>query len=104
MRRTVGHQWIFERIAELNTYAFDALQTVPGLQLLTPGPASSGLLAFTLYGQNPDEVVTYLREQRDIYIRTIPEMNSMRVSTGFYNTKEEIDTLVKALTEYQGKN
>jgi L-cysteine/cystine lyase len=98
---TVGHPWLFGHIAELNRYAFHALQTVPNLQLLTPNPGTSGLLAFTLDGQGPDEIVTYLREQHHIYTRTIPEMNSVRISTGFYNTEEEIDTLVKALANYQ---
>lgn len=98
---TVGHPWLFERIAELNRYAFHALQTVPNLQLLTPNPGTSGLLAFTLDGQGPDEIMAYLREQHHIYTCTIPEMNSVRISTSFYNTEEEIDTLVKALANYQ---
>lgn len=101
LEETVGHEWLFARIAELNHYAARTLQTVPGLQLLSPRPGDSGLLAFTLEGQSSDEIVTYLNEQHHIRIRTIPEMNSMRVSTGFYNTEEEIDTLVQALTTYQ---
>lgn len=101
LEETVGHEWLFARIAELNHYAAQTLPTVPGLRLLSPRPGDSGLLAFTLEGQSPDEVVTYLGEQYHISIRTIPEMNSMRVSTGFYNTEEEIDTLVGALTAYQ---
>lgn len=104
LEETVGYQWIFERIADLNTYAFNTLQSVPGLRLLTPTPAGSGLLAFILDGRNPDEVVKYLSEQHNIFIRTIPEMNSMRVSTGFYNTTEEIDTLARALSAYQGEH
>jgi L-cysteine/cystine lyase len=100
LEETVGHAWLFERISALNHYAAQALPAVPGLRLLSPRPGDSGLLAFTLEGQNPDEVVTYLGEQR-ISIRTIPEMQLMRLSTGFYNTEEEIDTLVKALTAYQ---
>jgi L-cysteine/cystine lyase len=100
LENTVGHQWLFARIAELNNYAFHALQTVSGLQLLTPAAGHSGLLAFTLDGQSPDELVTYLRERHNIFTRTIPDMNSVRVSTGFYNTEEEIDTLVKALIAY----
>lgn len=101
LEETVGHEWLFARIAELNHYAAQALPTVPGLQMLSPRPGDSGLLAFTLAGQHPDEVVAYLSEQHHISIRTIPEMNSMRVSTGFYNTEEEIDTLIRALTVYQ---
>lgn len=101
LEETVGHTWLFARIAELHTYAFQALQAVPNVRLLTPNPGTSGLLAFTLDGQNPDEVVTYLREKHKIYTRTIPDMNAIRLSTGFYNTEEEIDTLVQALTNYQ---
>jgi L-cysteine/cystine lyase len=101
LEETVGHEWLFARITELNRYAAQTLPTVPGLQLLSPRPGDSGLLAFTLEGQSSDEIVTYLNEQHHIRIRTIPEMNSMRVSTGFYNTEEEIDTLVQALTAYQ---
>ncbi len=100
LEQTVGHQWLFARIAELNAYAFRVLQTVPGLQLHTPNPGASGLLAFTLNGQSPDEVVTYLRDEHHIYTRTIPEMNSIRISTGFYNTEEEIDNLVRVLSTY----
>lgn len=101
LEETVGHQWLYARIAELNAYAARALQAVPGLRLLTPKPAESGLLAFTLDRGTPEEIVTYLREQHNIYTRTIPDMNSIRVSTGFYNTEEEIDTLAKVLAEYQ---
>jgi L-cysteine/cystine lyase len=104
LEEVVGHEWLFAHIAELNTYAYHALQTVPGLQMLTPSPAASGLLTFVLEKQDPDEVVKYLREQYQISIRTIPDMNSMRISTGFYNTEAEIDTLVGALTTYQGTN
>lgn len=101
LEETAGHAWLFGRIAELNHYAAQALATVSGLRLVSPRPGDSGLLTFTLEGQNPEEVVTYLGEQHRISIRTIPEVQSMRVSTGFYNTEEEIDALVKALSTYQ---
>lgn len=101
LEKVVGHEWLFGRIAELHAYTYQALQTVPGLQLLTPTPAESGLLSFLLEGTVSDEVVKYLSEQHQIFIRTIPDMNSLRASTGFYNTEEEIDKLVKALKTYQ---
>jgi len=34
-----------------------------------------------------------------MYIRNIPSTKSLRISTGFYNTEEEIDKLVAALQE-----
>ncbi|GHO77604.1 cysteine desulfurase [Ktedonobacter sp. SOSP1-85] len=96
--KEVGHQWMFERISQLNIYASQALQSIPGLILLTPTPGASGLLSFTIEGKSDEEIVTALRE-RNILIRNIPETRSLRISTGFYNTEEEIDTLVKALQE-----
>ena len=101
LEETVGHEWLFARITALNHYAAQALPAVPGLQVLSPRPGDSGLLAFALEGKDPEEIVTYLSEHHQISIRSIPDNGSLRVSTGFYNTEEEIDTLVQALTAYQ---
>ena len=99
LEETVGYTWIFERIASLSTYAYNALKAVPGLTLLTPHPGESGLVAFKLGDRDVNEVVTYLSDKHNIYIRSIPTTNSLRISTGFYNTEEEIDQLVEALLE-----
>lgn len=98
LEQTVGHKWLFERIAHLHTYAYQALQTVPGLTMLTPRSGVSGLLTFTLSEQNAEEVANALRAQHHIDVRTILPMNAIRVSTGFYNTEKEIDTLIRVLT------
>lgn len=95
----VGYSWLFERIKSLNTYAYSQLQHVPGLTLLTPKPGASGLLAFTLEGHNEGEIVSQLQKQYTIQLRTISNTKALRLSTGFYNTEEEIDILVQALTE-----
>jgi len=97
LEEIVGHEWLFERIRSLHTYAYSALQNVSGLTLLTPKPGVSGLISFTLENRDSTEVVKYLHDQHNIYIRSIPSFKSLRISTGFYNTEEEIDTLVKAL-------
>lgn len=102
MEEMVGYEWMFERISSLNAYACSALQSVPGLTLLTPKPGASGLVSFRLEGQDVNKVVEQLREKQHILIRNIPSMQSLRISTGFYNTEEEIDTVVKALGEIMG--
>ncbi len=99
LEETVGHQWLFERIASLSAYAYKALKEVPGLSMLTPQPGESGLVAFKLEGRDDTEIVTYLRDKHNMYIRNIPSTKSLRISTGFYNTEEEIDKLVAALLE-----
>nr|BBH91440.1 cysteine lyase [Thermosporothrix sp. COM3] len=97
LEKTVGYDWLFARISQLHAYAYERLQTVPGLTLLTPVPGASGLLAFTLDGKASDEISKQLAEHHNILIRDIPETKALRVSTGFYNTEAEIDALVAAL-------
>ena len=99
LEETVGYQWLFERIASLSGYAYKALIEVPGLTILTPRPGESGLVSFKLEGRDDAEIVTYLRDKHNIYIRNIPTTKSLRISTGFYNTEEEIDKIVAALYE-----
>ena len=100
LENTVGYDWLFERISSLNMYVYNALKTIPGLTVLTPKLGASGLTSFRMEGKNPTEVVNYLRENRDIHIRNIPSMDSLRISTGFYNTQDEIDLLVKVLQDF----
>jgi L-cysteine/cystine lyase len=97
LEEEIGFPWIFERIASLSAYAYDALQELPGLTMLTPRAGESGLISFKLDGKDDVEAVTTLREKHNIYLRNIPENHALRISTGFYNTQEEIDTLVRAL-------
>ena len=95
----VGHQWMYERIARLSAYAFYTLAEIPGLLMLTPRPGESGLVAFRLEGKDEAKVVKVLNEKYNILIRNIPSTHALRISTGFYNTEEEIDTLARALHE-----
>ena len=99
LEETVGYEWLFARISSLSAYAYSSLKTVPGITMLTPTPGASGLISFSSEGRDEKEVVKQLSEKHNIYIRSIPSMKSLRVSTGFYNTEEEIDFLVQALKE-----
>jgi selenocysteine lyase/cysteine desulfurase len=44
-----------------------------------------------------------LQQRYSIQIRTITSAKALRLSTGFYNTAEEINTVVQALTELSKK-
>jgi len=99
LEETVGHYWLFERIGSLSAYTYRSLNEVPGLTILTPRQGESGLVSFRLEGCDDTEIVTYLRDKHNIYIRNIPSTKSLRISTGFYNTEEEIDQLITALKE-----
>lgn len=99
MDEVVGYGWMFERIKTLSAYAYNTLKKIPTIEMLTPQAGMSGLISFRLGDLDVTEVVQKLHDAHNIYIRNIPSNNSLRVSTGFYNTEEEIDTLVQALKE-----
>jgi L-cysteine/cystine lyase len=97
LEQTVGHEWLFNRIAALNRYTYQALKDITGLTTLTPQPGASGIMSFKLANHDDLAVVQYLQQQHNIYIRNIPDNHALRISTGFYNTEAEIDTLAHAL-------
>lgn len=101
LEHSVGYEWLLGRISQLHSYTYQALQTIPGLTILTPESGASGLIALTLADMDDSEVVKQLQERYNIYIRNIPPTHALRISTGFYNTEEEIDTLAQALREIQ---
>jgi L-cysteine/cystine lyase len=98
LETVVGYQWLHTRIAELNLYAYNTLKTIPNLRILTPQPGTNGILSLTIVGYDDVEIVQRLRNEYNILIRNIPGSHALRISTGFYNREEEIDTLAQALT------
>lgn len=97
LEEVVGYQWVFARVSHLNRYVDAVIREIPGARVLTPHPGESGLLTFTLEGQRADEIETKLRNENNIHVRALAENNALRISTGFYNTEEEIDILARAL-------
>lgn len=98
---TVTYDWIFERIASLHAYAYQALRAISGVTILTPQSGSSGVLTFTLDKHDADSAAKILQQEYQIYLRGIPQNNGLRVSTGFYNTVAEIDQLAQAVYTLQ---
>ncbi len=101
MDRLAGHEH------ELLEYGTDALQTVPGLTLIGTAAAKASVFSFVLEGVHPHDIGTIL-DQEGIAIRTghhcaQPVMQrysipaTARASLACYNTKEEIDVLVRGL-------
>jgi L-cysteine/cystine lyase len=93
----VGWPWIYEQIGALNRYAYDKLGENTAVELITRAPAQSGILSFYLKGYDPARVVTKLAQQ-NIIIRFLGHPYCLRISTGFYNSKKDIDLLCLALT------
>lgn len=94
----LGREWVYRRIAALGAYCYDALAALEGVTMHTPRDRMAGLVHFTLPDLAPPDLTERLAE-RGILIRYVGYPLANRVSTGFYNTEEEIDRLVAAIRE-----
>jgi cysteine desulfurase/selenocysteine lyase len=92
---------------ELLTYATEKLQSVPGLRIIGTAKEKASVLSFVMEGIHPHDIGTIL-DHEGIAVRTghhcaQPVMQrfgvpaTARASFAFYNTKEEVDALERAL-------
>jgi cysteine desulfurase/selenocysteine lyase len=92
---------------ELLTYATEVVSAIPGVRLIGTAKEKAGVLSFVMDGVHPHDIGTIL-DQEGIAIRTghhcaQPVMArfgldaTARASFGLYNTKDEIDALVRGL-------
>ena len=92
---------------DLLTYATAALSEIPGLRLIGTARDKASVVSFVLEGIHPHDVGTIL-DQEGVAIRTghhctQPLMDrfgvpaTARASFAFYNTREEVDALVRGI-------
>ncbi|MGB6976503.1 MAG: cysteine desulfurase [Gammaproteobacteria bacterium] len=96
---------------ELLRYALTALNNIPGLRIIGQSPQRAAVFSFTLPDIHAHDIATIL-DQEGIAVRAghhcaMPLMEHLglaataRASLGIYNTRDEIDALVIALTKVQ---
>ncbi len=103
----IGFAGITAHETDLLEYGTAALRDVPGLRMIGAAPHKASILAFVLKGAHPHDVGTIV-DMEGVSIRTghhctQPVMErfgvpaTARASVAMYNTRGEIDQLVKAL-------
>jgi len=104
---SIGLDRIAAYEGELLAYATDAISAIPGLRIIGTAKEKASILSFVLDGVHAHDIGTIL-DQEGIAIRTghhcaqpvlqrfgVPA--TARASVAFYNTRDEIDALVKAI-------
>jgi cysteine desulfurase/selenocysteine lyase len=92
---------------ELLAYATEKVSALPGVRIIGTAPRKAGVLSFVMDAAHPHDIGTIL-DLEGIAIRTghhcaQPVMQrfgvpaTARASFAFYNTKEEIDALVRGI-------
>ena len=86
----VGLNWIHERTARLAGEAAAMLAEVPGVEVITPRDHMAGLVTFRIAGWKPGPALRELSQRTLVIARTIPPLDAIRISVGFFNTDHEL--------------
>lgn len=105
----IGLDVIAAHESELLAYGTDALRSVPGLQMIGTADVKAGVMGFVMDAAHPHDIGQIL-DGEGVAIRAghhcaQPVMKhfgipaTARASIAFYNTKDDIDVLIKALAK-----
>ncbi len=97
----VGIKNIEARNLDLADSAKAKLAEVPGVTVHSPSDRrdSSGLVSFSIAGQEPVPIVEQLWENHRLVVRGVGYPAGVRASLHFFNTEEEVDLLVGGVRE-----
>lgn len=98
---------------ELLEYATEAIQTVPGLRIIGTAAHKASVLSFVVEGHDPEKIGVHLDKYgiaaraghhcAQPALRRFGVEKTVRASLAFYNTREEVDLLVRALNALPNK-
>ena len=105
--QSVGYESFAAYEDELLQYGTRALESIEGLRIIGTSPRKAGILSFVMENAHPHDIGTIL-DAEGVAVRTghhcaQPVMQrfqipaTVRASMAMYNTKEDIDALVRAI-------
>ena len=101
IRDDVGMPQATARISQLGRYAAATLGALEDVRIVTPRDRMAGLIAVEVGGFDPEDLTKRLLAEHNITIRFVDKYinnpRAARISTGFYNTREDIDRLADAI-------
>jgi L-cysteine/cystine lyase len=93
----VGLDWIYERGEAMAGLAADRLAAIDGVEVLTPRDRMATLVAFRIAGWTPAAALDELSARVFAIARTLPLIDALRISVGFFTSEEELDRFVGAV-------
>ncbi len=95
----VGLPWALERAGRLARQTAERLASIEGVVVLTPLDRMATIVTVRVDGWPSQELGTALSRQIFAITRTIPALDALRLSIGYFNTEAELDRLVTAVAE-----
>ena len=93
----VGLDWIYERGASMARLAADRLAAVAGVELVTPRDHMATLVTFRVAGWPAEAALDELGARVFAVARTVPHLDALRISVGFFTSEEELDRFIEAV-------
>ncbi len=77
--------------------AADRLAGIPGVELVTPRERMATLVTFRIAGWPAEAAFEEISRRTFAVFRTLPAIDALRISVGFYNTDAEIERFAEAV-------
>jgi L-cysteine/cystine lyase len=87
----VGWRWIHERGGAMARAAAERLASIEGVEVLTPPDRMATLVTFRIAGWNAETALAEVAGRTFAIARTIPPLDAIRLSVGFFTTPEEVE-------------
>ena len=87
----VGLPWIHDRGLAMARKAADRLAGIAGVEVLSPRDAMATLVTFRIAGWAAEPALEELSRRTFAIARTIPALDALRLSVGFFTTTDEIE-------------
>jgi len=93
----VGLDWVYARGAAMARFAADRLAVIDGVTLITPRDHMATLVTFRIAGWPAEAALDELGARVFAIARTVPYVDALRISVGFFNSEEELERFVEAV-------
>jgi L-cysteine/cystine lyase len=93
----VGLDWVYERGGAMARLAADRLAAIDGVELVTPREHMATLVTFRIGGWPAQAALDELGARVFAIARTVPLVDALRISVGFFTSDAELDRFIDAV-------
>jgi L-cysteine/cystine lyase len=93
----VGLDYVHARGTALAAATARRLAAIPGVTVLTPLERMATLVTFRIAGWTPQAALDELGARVFAIARTIPQLDALRISVGFFNSEDELERFAGAV-------